>query len=502
MIHACRLLSPLARVVLAAVVAAAPWRAGQAALADVIGRSPRTLRRVLAELRAGGWIARVPCVGPKGRAPDALAPTDLALALAGGRPLARPALPPRAATEALPIASGAESFRPADCVRHDPEVLHVRPAARAGAPVVRLVHHFVPAFAPPPLSRAAVDRPRAGQRRHAAPASLDGGQGAYAAGGGPRGRQAGPATLHGGAARDGGPSASGGRFDDAGAAARAGIRDPGPGDVAPVAVGGRGRAQLGLPFVDALRSAAIEVSGGARAAAPSKEQTDRASTVGEAGAPPVAGGTASRGQAPTPPPSPAYGDPPGRGAAEGKKRGKVSPEERAEREADKAKRAEAAERKRRGEDVPCLPEVLAAWRAAVSTARGIPASEVVLASRAISAARGYVGHLLRSVAPGRSLEEADRAEVVRRARALFASALAGERPAFPLGLELVCRDPDRYQGAPAGRGPRTAEERRDMARQPAIHVKPGKEEGNLHRPTEADRERVNRKLAAMGIRNA
>lgn len=97
--------------------------------------------------------------------------------------------------------------------------------------------------------------------------------------------------------------------------------------------------------------------------------------------------------------------------------------------------------------MPLLPDVQRAWREAVAVRRGCAVVEVTITGRAISAARGYLGALFRQVAPGRPLTDSDREKVLTSARTLFARALATERPGFPLGLELVCSAPDRYQGA-------------------------------------------------------
>lgn len=209
-------------------------------------------------------------------------------------------------------------------------------------------------------------------------------------------------------------------------------------------------------------------------------------------------------QAPASPPVPAPNRPPERGAAEGTKRKRLTPEQRAARDAAnaqrKAKAARERDAKRAGEDMPLLPELQRAWREAVAERRGgIAPEEVVISGRGISAARGYLGRLFRQLAPGRPLTDEDRAKVLTSTKSLFLKALATERAGFPVGLEIVCLNPDRYQGGSGTSGPATAEERRSMARQGSGHVKPGREGGNTSVPSEADLARMRAKI---GLRNA
>jgi hypothetical protein len=145
---------------------------------------------------------------------------------------------------------------------------------------------------------------------------------------------------------------------------------------------------------------------------------------------------------------------------------RLTPEEREQRATAKAARAELRERKRRGEDMPALPEALALWRELVAEKRrDVLAADVIISSRGVSAARGLVGRLLRQVAPGRPLQDGDEARVVDRCRSMFAAALATERPGYTVGLETVCSAPDKYQGKPA-------EQRPTVPRQPANKLSP------------------------------
>jgi hypothetical protein len=357
-----------ARAVLRRLVAAKGWEHGQAALAEVVDYSARTVRRALAELCAAGLVARTSRVSGRGRACDLVMATALGEALMSVPVLARAgadvdAQPMQLAVGCPPLA-----------------VRSLRPASRSGA--------TLPTSGPQPLSRAAVDRPASTRQKRC------------------------PAT----------------------------------------------------PQLHLLVSAPVS-------AAPPQSSPGPAGSGNERMVRGPAGGAVAKEA---------------REAAK-KKAGE-----------EKAARAELRRRKVLGEDVPALPEVLAAWRDAVAAARPpLLAVDVVLSGRAISAARGYVGRLLRLVAVGRPLADGDREEVVRRARLLFAAALATERPSFPLGLEIVCMNPDRYQGA-VRKGPMTPDERRALALQGCGHVKPGREMGNTGDPE--SRARTLAKLAAMGIK--
>lgn len=361
-------LSRSARAVLRRILASRSWDRGQAALAQVVDYSVRTVRRALGELCAAGMIARTCRSTARGRASDAIVVTALGEALMVAPPLAYI----DDLTQPMQLAVGCPPL-----------------AARTLPPTIR--SEAVPSPPePPPLSRAAVDRParpKQKKRRPEPPAQLQ---------------------LQVVAPPPGMPQDS-----------------PGP--------AGPGNERM-------VRGPA----GGADAKKEARETAKRQKTE------------------------------------------------------EKAARAAMRARKSTGADMPALPEVLAAWRESVAAARPpLLAAEVIVSGRAISAARGYVGRLLRLVAVGRPLADGDREEVVRRARALFTAALATERPSFPLGLEIVCANPDRYQGA-VRKGPMTLDERRALALQGCGHVKPGREMGNTGDPE--SRARTLAKLAAMGIK--
>ena len=86
------------------------------------------------------------------------------------------------------------------------------------------------------------------------------------------------------------------------------------------------------------------------------------------------------------------------------------------------------------------------WREAVVAARGGNPAMVVIGARALTAARGFLSRLFRQVAPGRALTDLDCALIRIELRETFARALASETGRFAVGLEMVCTNPDRYQG--------------------------------------------------------
>jgi hypothetical protein len=168
-------------------------------------------------------------------------------------------------------------------------------------------------------------------------------------------------------------------------------------------------------------------------------------------------------QAPASLPSPVPSSP-ARGAAEGaKKRARLSPEERAARDAEKARiAAEKREKKKRGEDMLLLPELQREWREAVAARRGVKAETIIITGRALPSARGYLARVFMALCPDRTPTEEDRAYILRETRATFDRALATERPGYPLGLAMVLDQPDRYQGTPQSQPPRSTLQRANV----------------------------------------